>query len=34
MTAKTSYTNELLGEYRIVPDFLPPPTNSRFAMRV
>ena len=30
MTAKTRYTNELLGEYRVVPDFLPPPHELAF----
>lgn len=30
MTAKTRYTNESLGEYRVVPDFLPPPNELAF----
>lgn len=30
MTAKTRYTNESLGEYRVVPDFLPPPDQLAF----
>ena len=30
MTAKTKYTNEPIGEYRIVPDFLPPPEQLAF----
>ncbi len=30
MTAKTRYTNESLGEYRLVPDFLPPPDQLAF----
>ena len=30
MTAKTRYTNEPLGEYRVVPDFLPPPNELAF----
>jgi hypothetical protein len=30
MTAKTKYTNEPLGEYRVVPDFLPPPNQLAF----
>ncbi len=30
MTAKTKYTNEPIGEYRIVPDFLPPPDQLAF----
>lgn len=30
MTAKTRYTNEPLGEYRVVPDFLPPPDQLAF----
>jgi predicted DNA binding CopG/RHH family protein len=31
MNAKPKHTNEALGEYRVVPDFLPPP--SEFAFR-
>ena len=27
MTAKTRCTNELLGEFQVVPDFLPPPNE-------
>ena len=30
MTAKTKYTNEPIGEYRVVPDFLPPPHQLAF----
>ncbi|MEO8627473.1 MAG: hypothetical protein ABI612_05145 [Betaproteobacteria bacterium] len=30
MTAKIRYTNEPLGEYRIVSDFLPPPHELAF----
>lgn len=30
MSAKTKYTNEPLGEYRVVPDFLPPPDELAF----
>ena len=30
MTAKTRYTNEPLGEYRVVPDFLPAPDQLAF----
>ena len=30
MTAKTKYTNEPIGEYRVVPDFLPPPDQLAF----
>lgn len=30
MNAKTKYTNEPLGEYRVVPDFLPPPNELAF----
>lgn len=30
MNAKTKYTNEALGEYRVVPDFLPPPSELAF----
>jgi hypothetical protein len=30
MTAKTKYTNEPIGEYRVVPDFLPPPDQLVF----
>ena len=30
MTARTKYTNEPLGEYRVVPDFLPPPDQLSF----
>jgi len=30
MTAKTKYTNEPMGEYRVVPDFLPPPDQLAF----
>lgn len=30
MTAKTKYTNEPFGEYRVVPDFLPPPDQLVF----
>lgn len=30
MTAKTKYTNEPIGEYRVVPDFLPPPDKLAF----
>ncbi len=30
MSAKTKYTNEPLGEYRVVPDFLPPPNELAF----
>ena len=30
MTAKVKYTNEPLGEYRVVPDFLPSPNQLAF----
>ena len=30
MTGKTKYTNEALGDYRVVPDFLPPPNELAF----
>lgn len=30
MTAKAKYTNEPIGEYRVVPDFLPPPDQLVF----
>lgn len=30
MTAKIKYTNEPIGEYRFVPDFLPPPDQLAF----
>ena len=30
MTAKTRYTNDRIGEYRVVPDFLPPPDELAF----
>lgn len=30
MTAKTKYTNEPIGEYRVVTDFLPPPDQLAF----
>lgn len=30
MTVKTRYTNEPLGEYRVVPDFLPAPDQLAF----
>lgn len=30
MSAKTKYTNEPLGEIRVVPDFLPPPAELAF----
>lgn len=30
MTTRTKYTNEPIGEYRIVPDFLPPPEQLAF----
>jgi predicted DNA binding CopG/RHH family protein len=30
MTAKTKYTNERIGEYRVVPDFLPSPDELAF----
>ncbi|HRE12559.1 MAG TPA: hypothetical protein PLD37_00020 [Usitatibacteraceae bacterium] len=30
MTAKAKYTNEPIGEYRVVPDFLPPPDQLAF----
>ena len=30
MTARTKYTNEPIGEYRVVPDFLPPPDQLAF----
>ncbi len=30
MTAKTKYTNEPIEEYRVVPDFLPPPDQLVF----
>ena len=30
MTAKTRYTNEPLGDYRVIPDFLPPPDQLAF----
>ncbi len=30
MTAKTKYTHEPIGEYRVVPDFLPPPDQLAF----
>ena len=30
MTTKTRYTNEPIGEYRVVPDFLPPPEQLAF----
>jgi hypothetical protein len=30
MSAKTKYTNEPIGKYRVVPDFLPPPDQLVF----
>jgi hypothetical protein len=30
MTARTKYTNEPIGEYRVVSDFLPPPNQLAF----
>lgn len=30
MSAKTKYTNEPIGEYRVIPDFLPPPDELAF----
>lgn len=30
MNTKTKYTNEPLGEYRVVPDFLPPPSELAY----
>lgn len=30
MTAKTKYTNEPLGEYRVIPDFLPRPDELAY----
>jgi hypothetical protein len=30
MTAKIKYTSEPIGEYRVVPDFLPPPDQLAF----
>ena len=30
MSAKTKYTNEPIGEYRVIPDFLPPPDQLVF----
>lgn len=30
MTTKTKYTNEPIGEYRVVSDFLPPPDQLAF----
>jgi hypothetical protein len=30
MTARTKYTNERLGPYRVVADFLPPPDQLAF----
>ncbi len=30
MTAKAKYTSEPIGEYRVVPDFLPPPDQLAF----
>lgn len=30
MTVKTKYTSEPIGEYRVVPDFLPPPSQLAF----
>jgi predicted DNA binding CopG/RHH family protein len=30
MTAKTRYTSERLGDYRVVPDFLPAPYQLAF----
>ena len=30
MSAKTKYTNEPIGEYRVIPDFLPPPDQLAF----
>jgi predicted DNA binding CopG/RHH family protein len=30
MSAKTKYTNEPIGEYRVIPDFLPPPHELAF----
>ena len=30
MATKTRYTNEPIGEYRVVPDFLPPPEQLAF----
>lgn len=30
MTAKTKYANESVGEYRVVPDFLPLPNELAF----
>jgi len=30
MSAKTKYTNKPIGEYRVIPDFLPPPDQLAF----
>lgn len=30
VTAKAKHTNEPIGEYRVVPDFLPPPDQLAF----
>lgn len=30
MSAKTKYTDEPIGPYRVVPDFLPPPDQLAF----
>ncbi len=30
MTTRTKYTNEPIGEFRVVPDFLPPPEQLGF----
>ena len=30
MSKKTTYTNEPLGDYEVVPDFLPPPAELAF----
>ena len=30
MSAKIKYTNEPIGEYRVIPDFLPPPHELAF----
>ena len=30
MSAKTKYTNEPIGEYRVIPDFLPSPHELAF----
>jgi len=30
MTTRAKYTNEPIGDYRVVPDFLPPPEQLAF----